>query len=69
MRKLIIFFCFYSSIYYIGAQNIRNIDTIYANNQKLSSLFFPDPIRQGITGSSNYAFSYNRDKEQSFGLL
>ncbi|MDX1365720.1 MAG: DUF4138 domain-containing protein, partial [Arenibacter latericius] len=69
MRNLIIFFCFYSSIYFISAQNIRNIDTIYANDQKLVSLFFQDPIRQGITGSSNYAFSYNRDKEQSFGLL
>lgn len=51
------------------AQNIVDIDTIYANEQKTVSMFFPKPIRQGITGSSNYAFSYNRDKEQYFGLL
>ncbi|MCK0135326.1 DUF4138 domain-containing protein [Arenibacter sp. S6351L] len=51
------------------AQNRKIIDTIYANEQKTVSMFFPNPIRQGITGSSNYAFSYNRDKEQYFGLL
>lgn len=54
---------------YAQAQNIVEIDTIYANEQKTVSMFFPNPIRQGITGSSNYAFSYNRDKEQYFGLL
>ena len=54
---------------YTEAQNIVKIDTIYANEQKTVSMFFPKPIRQGITGSSNYAFSYNRDKEQYFGLL
>jgi hypothetical protein len=54
---------------YAQAQNMVDIDTIYANEQKTVSMFFPDPIRQGITGSSNYAFSYNRDKEQYFGLL
>lgn len=62
-------------IYYLGllnmanAQDIRPLDTIYANEQKTVALFFPNPIRQGITGSANYAFSYNRDKEQYFGLL
>jgi len=54
---------------YAQAQNIVEVDTIYANEQKTVSMFFPNPIRQGITGSSNYAFSYNRNKEQYFGLL
>jgi len=54
---------------YAQAQNLVEIATIYANEQKTFSMFFPNPIRQGITGSSNYAFSYNRDKEQYFGLL
>ena len=53
----------------LEAQNAKVIDTIYANEQKTVSLFFPDPIRQGITGSSNYAFSFNREKVQYFGLL
>lgn len=53
----------------VHAQNNMTIDTIFANEQKVVSLFFPDPIRQGITGSPNYAFSYNREKEQYFGLL
>lgn len=30
---------------------------------------FPEPIRQGITGSDNFVFTYNREKEQYFGLL
>jgi len=45
------------------------VDTIYAHEQKAVAMFFPNPIRQGLTGSSNCAFSYNRDKEQDFGLL
>ncbi|CAL66334.1 DUF4138 domain-containing protein [Christiangramia forsetii] len=45
------------------------LDTIYANDTKNVALFFPDPIRQGITGSENFIFTYNRDKGQYFGLL
>lgn len=51
----------------ISAQ--QPLDTIYANDQKNVALFFPNPIRQGITGASNFVFTYNREKEQSFGLL
>ncbi|WP_373056367.1 DUF4138 domain-containing protein [Zunongwangia sp. H14] len=45
------------------------LDTIYANDTKNVALFFPDPIKQGITGSENFVFTYNREKEQYFGLL
>lgn len=45
------------------------LDTIYANDQKNVALFFPNPIRQGITGASHFVFTYNREKEQYFGLL
>ena len=45
------------------------MDTIYANDHKNVALFFPEPIRQGITGSDNFIFTYNREKEQYFGLL
>lgn len=51
------------------AQTIKNLDTIYANETKNVALFFPEPIRQGITGSDNFVFTYNREKEQYFGLL
>ncbi len=47
----------------------QKLDTIYANDKKNVALFFPEPIRQGITGTSNFAFTYNREKEQYFGLL
>ena len=45
------------------------LDTIYANDKKNVALFFPNPIRQGITGASHFVFTYNREKEQYFGLL
>ncbi|PTX43583.1 uncharacterized protein DUF4138 [Christiangramia gaetbulicola] len=45
------------------------LDTIFANDSKNVALFFPAPIRQGITGAENFAFTYNREKEQNFGLL
>lgn len=51
------------------AQTTKNLDTIYANETKNVALFFPEPIRQGITGSDNFVFTYNREKEQYFGLL
>ena len=53
----------------VKAQNGKVLDTIYANEQMTVSLFFPHPIRQGITGSPNYAFSFNRERAQYFGLL
>jgi len=47
----------------------QSLDTIYANDQKSVALFFPTPIRQGITGSRNFAFTYNTATEQYLGLL
>ena len=51
----------------ISAQ--QSLDTIFANDQKNVAVFFPDPIRQGVTGASHFVFTYNREKEQYFGLL
>ena len=51
------------------AEQQTALDTIYANDQKNVALFFPEPIRQGITGSDNFVFTYNREKQQYFGLL
>lgn len=51
------------------AQNAVVLDTIYANDQKNVALFFPEPIRQGITGSDSFVFTYNRENEQYLGLL
>jgi hypothetical protein len=52
----------------INAQN-PVLDTIYANDHKNVALFFPEPIRQGITGSENFVFTYNRETQQHLGLL
>ena len=54
---------------FMEAQTSTTLDTIYANDTKNVALFFPEPIRQGITGSENFVFTYNREKEQYFGLL
>lgn len=69
MKKYISLFGLLATITSGKAQISNAIDTIYANEQMTVSLFFPDPIRQGVTGSSNYAFSFNREKAQYFGLL
>jgi len=54
---------------FVKAQTNTVLDTIYANDTKNVALFFPEPIRQGITGSDNFVFTYNREKGQYFGLL
>jgi len=51
----------------ISAQ--KPLDTIFVNEKMNVALFFPEPIRQGITGSEKFVFTYNREKEQYFGLL
>ncbi|SEB39459.1 protein of unknown function [Maribacter dokdonensis] len=66
MKKILLFLSLALSIS-ISAQ--QPLDTIYANEQKNVALFFPSPIRQGITGGSHFVFTYNREKEQYFGLL
>ena len=66
-QLLVIPFLFVSI--FINAQNMIVMDTIYANNYKNVALFFPQPIRQGITGAENFVFTYNREKEQYLGLL
>jgi len=52
-----------------NGQNKKALDTLFANNTKSVSLFFPKPIRQGIVGKSHFIFSYNREEEQYLGLL
>jgi len=69
MKKQFILFSFILVTAFIKAQPQIILDTIYANDHKNVALFFPNPIRQGITGSENFVFTYNRDKEQYFGLL
>ena len=76
MKKYIVIFILFISVFTplpCSAQDsIRTsyiLDTIYANDTKNVALFFPEPIRQGITGSENFVFTYNRENEQYFGLL
>jgi hypothetical protein len=62
ITNLILFFS-------ILIQAQQPLDTIYANDKMNVALFFPNQIRQGITGTDNFVFTYNREKEQYFGLL
>lgn len=66
MKKNILIGLILCSNYIISQQKL---DTIYANDKKNVALFFPNQIRQGITGADNFVFTYNREKEQYFGLL
>lgn len=49
-----------------GAQKL---DTIFANENHNTALFFPSKVRQGIVGSQNFVFSYSEERPQYFGLL
>ncbi|MFI2743036.1 DUF4138 domain-containing protein [Zhouia sp. PK063] len=69
MKNLLLTSIFFSITALTKAQTPIALDTIYANDRKNVALFFPEPIRQGITGSENFVFTYNREKEQYFGLL
>ncbi|MFB9055899.1 DUF4138 domain-containing protein [Mariniflexile ostreae] len=69
MKNFIFISIFLLSTVLTTAQTSFHLDTIYANDQKNVALFFPEPIRQGITGSENFVFTYNREKGQYFGLL
>jgi len=53
----------------MAQEDILELDTIYANDKMNVALIFPEPIRQGITGSENFVFTYNREEEQPLGLL
>lgn len=76
MKKLFPTFSFFLMFFFLhlnaqnkSEQHTIQLDTIYANNHKNVALFFPQPIRQGIVGSDNFVFTYNRGKGQYFGLL
>ncbi|MEG9328962.1 DUF4138 domain-containing protein [Salinimicrobium catena] len=47
----------------------QTVDTIYANENHNTALFFPAKVRQGIVGSENFVFSYSQEKPQYFGLV
>lgn len=47
----------------------QTLDTLYANSHQVVSLRFEQPIQKGITGSANYAFTYDREKGQKLGVL
>lgn len=44
-------------------------ESLYANDTHTVVLFFPGPIRQAVTGSEDFTFSYNKEVGQHFGLL
>ena len=69
MKKQLLICGLLCAVTLANAQNHIALDTIYANDKKNVALFFPNTIRQGITGSDNFVFTYNREKEQYFGLL
>ena len=71
MKKQILIFVLVMAAFVEGMaqENTIDLDTIYANDRMNVALIFPEPIRQGITGSEDFVFTYNREKEQHLGLL
>ena len=68
MKKILILLSL-GLFYPVHAINTKSLDTIYANAKMTMALFFPSNIKQGITGSEHFVFTYNREKEQNLGLL
>ncbi len=69
MKRKILFFIGMVLVNASFAKEPQQLDTIYANNTMNMALFFPSDIRQGIVGSENFVFTYNREKGQTLGLL
>ncbi|MDO6759158.1 DUF4138 domain-containing protein [Tamlana sp. 2_MG-2023] len=69
MKNYSLVVCFMLMALASTAQDAHVLDTILVNDKMNVSLFFPDYIRQGITGSKDFVFTYNREKKQYFGLL
>lgn len=44
-------------------------DTLFVNEVQNTALFFHEPIKQAITGSNNFVFTYNRELQENFGLV
>ena len=66
MRTLMLFLLISAGVY---AQKPQSLATIYANEYTNIALFFPSPVKQGITGGENFIFSFNENQAQHFGLL
>lgn len=69
MKTLIITISLILGIQTIYGRGIQQLDTIYANERMNVALFFPTDIRQGIVGSKEFVFTYNRELGQPLGLL
>ncbi len=65
MKQLFLICIFIS----LSMPSIAQIDTLMANETHNLTLFFPSPIRQAVTGSHNFIFSYNQENAQYLGLL
>ncbi|MCF6346994.1 MAG: DUF4138 domain-containing protein [Flavobacteriaceae bacterium] len=69
MKTIIITLISLCLTFTVRANSPKTLDTIYANEKMTTALFFPSDIRQGITGSDNFIFTYNREQQQNLGLL
>ena len=68
MKNTIIYFCSLMSFIPSFCQN-QIIDTLFANEHQIVSLFFESPIEKGIVGSGHFVFTYNQVIPEPLGLL
>ncbi len=69
MKYLVLITTILLSFHAAVAKTPTALDTIRANETMNVALFFPSEIRQGIVGSGNFVFTYDREKGQTLGLL
>src|SRR6056297_3271488 len=68
MKNTAISFCALMSFIPSFCQN-QTIDTLFANEHQIVSLFFESPIEKGIVGSDHFVFTYNQETPEPLGLL
>lgn len=68
MKYPIVYSIFVSAIAMTTIQG-QSLDTLYVNSRQVVSLSFETPIQKGITGSTGYTFTFNREDSENLGLL
>ena len=66
--KLTLFSVLFTVLGSIPAKG-QALDTLYANTHQVVSLSLESPIQKGLTGSTNFVFSFNQETAETLGLL
>lgn len=67
--KIAIIICLSSTICFSQKAKEKKEHIIYSTKNKNTNLFFPDAIKSGIVGNSNFTFGYKKEGGSKIGIL